>query len=35
MPTERILITVKTYPTSAKNGERGCTAGLRQDGSWI
>jgi len=36
MPTERILITVKTYPTlSAKYGELVCTAGLRQDGSWI
>lgn len=36
MPIERILITVKTYPTlSAKYGELVCTAGLRQDGSWI
>lgn len=36
MPTERILITVKTYPTlSAKYGELVCTAGLREDGSWI
>ncbi len=36
MPLERILITVKTYPTlSAKYGELVCTAGLRQDGSWI
>lgn len=33
---ERILITVKTYPTlSAKYGELVCTAGLREDGSWI
>lgn len=36
MPKERILITVKTYPTlSASNGELVCTAGLREDGSWI
>jgi len=36
MPIERILITVKTYPTlSAKYGELVCTAGLREDGSWI
>jgi hypothetical protein len=36
MPKERILITVKTYPTlSARYGELVCTAGLREDGSWI
>lgn len=36
MPKERILITVKTYPTiSTKYGELVCTAGLREDGSWI
>ena len=36
MPSERILITVKTYPTlSVKYGELVCTAGLREDGSWI
>ena len=36
MPTERILITVKTYPTlSTKYGELVCTAGLREDGSWV
>lgn len=36
MPRERILITVKTYPTlSAKYGELVCTAGLREDGSWV
>ena len=36
MPSERILITVKTYPTlSASYGELVCTAGLREDGSWI
>jgi hypothetical protein len=33
---ERILITVKTYPTISKTyGELVCTAGLREDGSWI
>lgn len=33
---ERILITVKTYPTlSAKYGETVCTAGVREDGSWV
>jgi hypothetical protein len=32
----KILITVKTYPTlSAKYGELVCTAGFREDGSWI
>ncbi len=36
MPKELILITVKTYPTlSATYGELVCTAGLREDGSWI
>ena len=36
MALERILITVKTYPTlSAKYGELVCTAGLRENGSWI
>jgi len=36
MPRERILITVKTYPTlSRKYGETVCTAGLRPDGSWV
>jgi hypothetical protein len=36
MPKERILITVKTYPTlSRKYGETVCTAGMRPDGSWI
>lgn len=36
MAKERILITVKTYPTlSATYGELVCTAGLREDGSWI
>lgn len=36
MPLERILITVKTYPTlSRKHGETVCTAGIREDGSWV
>jgi len=36
MPRERILITVKTYPTlSRKHGETVCTAGIREDGSWV
>ena len=36
MPTERFLITVKTYPTlSRKHGELVCTAGVREDGSWV
>lgn len=36
MPRERVLITVKTYPTlSRKYGETVCTAGIRQDGSWV
>lgn len=36
MARERILITVKTYPTlSRKYGETVCTAGVRADGSWV
>jgi hypothetical protein len=36
MTRERILITVKTYPTlSRKYGETVCTAGIREDGSWV
>lgn len=36
MGRERILITVKTYPTlSRKYGETVCTAGVREDGTWI
>jgi hypothetical protein len=36
MPKERILITVKTYPSiSEKYDELVCTAGFREDGSWI
>jgi hypothetical protein len=33
---ERVLITVKTYPTlSRKYGETVCTAGIRKDGTWV
>jgi hypothetical protein len=33
---ERVLITVKTYPTlSGKYDELVCTAGFREDGSWV
>lgn len=36
MPRERVLITVKTYPTlSQSHVELVCTAGLRPDGSWV
>lgn len=36
MEKQRVLITVKTYPTlSQKYGETVCTAGLREDGSWV
>jgi hypothetical protein len=36
MARERVLITVKTYPTlSRKYGETVCTAGVREDGTWI
>jgi hypothetical protein len=36
MPNDRVLITVKTYPTlSRKYGETVCTAGVREDGSWV
>ncbi len=36
MRRERILVTVKTYPTlSRKYGETVCTAGIRSDGSWV
>lgn len=36
MERQRVLITVKTYPTlSRKYGETVCTAGLRMDGSWV
>lgn len=36
MPLTKVLITVKTYPTlSAKYEELVCTAGFREDGSWV
>ena len=36
MAKEKVLISVKTYPTlSQKYGELVCTAGFREDGSWI
>jgi hypothetical protein len=36
MAKEPVLITVKTYPTlSRKYGETVCTAGVREDGSWL
>ena len=36
MATEKVLITVKTYPNlSSKYEEIVCTAGLLEDGSWI
>ena len=36
MPRERIFIAVKTYPTlSESHIELACTAGFREDGSWI
>ncbi len=36
MSRERILITVKTYPTlSQTHVELVCTAGFREDGSWV
>ena len=36
MAKERILVTVKTYPTlSTRYGETVCTAGVRPDGTWV
>ena len=36
MSKERVLVTVKTYPTlSSKYGETVCTAGVREDGTWV
>ena len=36
MAKDRVLITVKTYPTlSRKYGETVCTAGVRGDGTWV
>lgn len=33
---DRILVTVKTYPAlSTSYGETVCTAGIREDGTWI
>jgi len=33
---ERVLIIVKTYPSlSAKYDELVCTAGFKEDGTWI
>ena len=33
---QRILVTVKPYPTlSRKYGETVCTAGIREDGTWV
>ena len=36
MPRERVLIAVKTYPTLSRTHiELVCTAGVREDGSWV
>jgi len=36
MPKEKVLIAVKTYPSiSEKYDELVCTAGFKEDGSWI
>lgn len=36
MSKERVLVTVKTYPTlSRRYGETVCTAGVREDGTWV
>lgn len=36
MALTKVLITVKTYPAiSTKYDELVCTAGFREDGSWI
>lgn len=36
MERQRVLITVKTYPTlSRRYGETVCTAGVREDGTWV
>ena len=33
---DRILVTVKTYPELSKTyGEAVCSAGLREDGTWM
>ncbi len=36
MKPERVLVTVKTYPTlSRRYGETVCTPGIRPDGRWV
>lgn len=36
MPKEKVLITVKTYPSiSEKYHELVCTAGFRENGTWV
>lgn len=36
MVSDRILVTVKTYPELSKTyGETVCTAGIRDDGTWV
>ncbi|MDD5011014.1 MAG: hypothetical protein PHQ00_02710 [Phycisphaerae bacterium] len=36
MGSTKVLITVKTYPTLSKRyGELVCTAGIKEDGSWV
>ncbi len=36
MALTKVLITVKTYPTlSAKYDELVCTAGFKEDGTWV
>ena len=36
MQSEKVLITVKTYPTlSTKYGELACTAGIKENGTWV
>ena len=36
MEKQRILVTVKTYPTLSRTyGETVCTAGIKEDGTWV
>jgi len=36
MPREKILLTVTTYPLTSKSyDELVCTAGVREDGTWV
>lgn len=36
MPREKILLTVTTYPLPSRSyDELVCTAGVREDGSWV